>query len=338
MPKQVAIESVAHYLPDTVVTSEDVERRVFALTGFRIPRGLIARVTGVQERRFRASDEQTSDMAVQASRQALKRAQLDVTDVDLVVFASCTQDITEPATANIVQEKLGAVNAHVFDIKNACNSFLNGLDVVDALIRAGKVQTALVCVGETPSLSVNWRVNSSEKLRSCIAGLTLGDAGGAAVLRACPDGVGRGIKASAFRSFGDKWRLATVLAGGSLYGFRQRFGHFTGNPQALRQQAVKHIPMTVQSVLTAVGWSPDDVDLVCSHQVTLDLVNTAARACGLDPDKCLVSITDCGNIAAASVPVGLSMAYEQGRLVSGSKVLMVGAASGFSVCALPLVW
>ena len=120
------IRGVAHYLPDTVVSSEEVELRVHQRTGARIPQGLIARVTGVEHRRYRATEEQCSDLAVQAARIVLQRAELTATDLDVVIFASCTQDITEPATANIVQDKLAATQAHAFDVKNACNSFLNG--------------------------------------------------------------------------------------------------------------------------------------------------------------------------------------------------------------------
>ncbi len=338
MYDSAVIESVAHYLPDTIVTSEDVERRVYACTGFRIGRGLIARLTGVERRRFRAADEQTSDMAVQAARAALHRAKLSPADVDLIVFASCTQDLTEPATGNIVQEKLGALNAHVFDIKNACNSFLNGLYAAEGLIRAGRSRTALVCVGETPSLSINWHVDSAEKLRRCIAGLTLGDAGGAAILRAERPPEPRGVLTSAFRTIGNKWRLATVLAGGSMHGFRPRFGHFHGNPLALREQALTHVPSVVETVLRGAGWTADEVDVVCCHQVTADLVESLAVRCGLEFSKCIMSVQECGNVAAASIPVGLSMACEAGRLHRGAKVLLVGAAAGFSAGATALIW
>ena len=123
-----------------------------------------------------------------------------------------------------------------------------------------------------------------------------------------------------------------------MHGFRLRYGHFSGNPQALREQAIKHIPPAIRDALNTVGWSPDEVDLVCSHQVTVDLINTVTKACNLDPEKCVVTVTDCGNIAAASVPVGLSTAFERGQLARGSKVLLVGAAAGFSVGVVPLVW
>jgi len=258
--------------------------------------------------------------------------------VDVVIFASCTQDLTEPATANIVQDKLGATNAHAFDVKNACNSFLNALDLADGLVRAGKARTVLIAVGETPSLGIDWNINSSEKLRTGIAGLTLGDAGGAVIVQAAPENCERGILTSAFRTLGDKWRLATVLGGGSMHGFDPRHASFSGKPRALREQAYIHIPIIVKQVLQTVGWSPDDVDVVCCHQITTELIDAIAAGCRIDSDKCIISIRDCGNTAAASIPIGLSRAYERELLQPGRKILLVGAAAGFSVGAIPILW
>ena len=164
MAAKVVFVGVGHHLPTKVVTSQDVEQRVFQASRFQIPRGLVEKVSGIAERRFRDTDEQASDLALKASRQALERADMDAKDLDVVIFAACTQDLTEPATANILQEKLGARGSSVFDIKNACNSFLNGLDVAESLIRAGKAKTALIAVGETLSLSIDWRITSVRQL------------------------------------------------------------------------------------------------------------------------------------------------------------------------------
>lgn len=336
--QRTSIIAVAHYLPDALVSSEEVECRVHQRTGFRIPKGLIARVTGVETRRYRASEEQCSDLAVQAARGALQRAELTATDIDVVIFASCTQDITEPATANIVQEKLVATQAHAFDVKNACNSFLNAIDLADGLVRAGKAETVLITVGETPSLGIDWNINSAERLRAGIAGLTLGDAGGAAIVQAAPENSERGIITSAFRTLGEKWRLATVLGGGSMHRFDPQHASFSGKPRALREQAYEHIPVVVKKVLHVAGWSPEGIDVVCCHQITTELIDAIAAKCRIDPEKCIVSIRDCGNTAAASIPIGLSKAYERGLLSPGKKVLLVGAAAGFSVGAIPLIW
>ena len=338
MAEKVVFAGVGHHLPSEVVTSDDVERRVFEASRFQIPRGLVQKVSGIEQRRYRSSDEQASDLALKASEQALGQAQMDAKDLDVVIFAACTQDISEPATANILQEKLGATGSSVFDIKNACNSFLNGLDVAESLIRAGKAKTALVAVGETLSLTIDWKISSARQLRTGLSGLTLGDAGAAAIVRSETNGNGRGILPTAFQSHGEQWRLATVLAGGSMHLFSEEHGYFSGESRALRDQALMHIPRIVDKVLHNIGWKPDEVDVACCHQVTVDLVQDIAARCGVPLERCIVSIKDCGNTAAASIPLGLSRACAEGRLKPGAKVLLVGAAAGFSVGVVPLIW
>ncbi len=338
MARKVVFAGVGHHLPEKVVTSEDVENRVYEASRFRMPKGLLTKATGIEERHYRGADEQASDMAYKASVEALERAEMDPEEIDLLIFASCMQDIAEPATANILQEKLGASRSHVFDVKNACNSFLNGLDVADSILSAGKAQTALIAVGEPLSVSIDWNITSAGDLRSRISALTLGDAGAAVVIRAEENGNGRGILPSAFRSYGDQWRHATVMGGGSMYGLNQKHGYFRGNSQELREQALKHIPELVKSTIEHVGWKPEEIDVVCCHQVTLDLVEEITKRCGVKLENCVVSIRDCGNTAAASIPLCLSRAWSKGMLTPGAKVLLVGGAAGFSVGVVPIVW
>lgn len=336
--EKVVFAGVGHHLPETEVSSADVERKVFEKSQFQLPTGLLQKLTGIESRRFRSDDEQASDLALKASVRALEKASIDPADLDVVIFASCTQDISEPATANILQEKLGATRSHVFDVKNACNSFLNGLDVADSLIRAGKARTVLIAVGETLSCCIEWRITSKEQLRTGMSGLTLGDAGAAAVVRAESNGNGRGLLPSAFQTYGDQWRLATVLGGGSMHRFAEQYSYFSGESRLLREQALKHIPGLVQRVLDNVGWRADDIDVACCHQITVDLVGDIAEMCGVPPERCIISVRDCGNTAAASIPLGLSRALDEGRLKPGAKVILVGAAAGFSVGVVPLVW
>jgi 3-oxoacyl-[acyl-carrier-protein] synthase-3 len=303
-----------------------------------ITNGLVERLTGVRTRRYRAVDEQCSDLAIKAALKAIERADLPVDKIDLIIFAACTQDISEPATANIVQEKLGARNAQVFDVKNACNSFLNGLDVADSHIRAGKSRCALVVSGETLSAGVDWNIRDMDDLKSGLAALTLGDAGAAAVLHAIPETGGRGILATRFRSYGEMWRLATVLAGGSMHHMDREHAFFRSQSAKLREAAYAFIPDVVRAVFDEIGWEPDDVDLACGHQVTEELVYGLAKQCNIPTEKSVVTVTDYGNTAAASIPVALNKAYEEGRLERGMKVLLIGGAAGFSVGVIPLIW
>ena len=135
------------------------------------------------------------------------------------------------------------------------------------------------------------------------------------------------------------WVLELSRDGGQTWqAFFCPIGSQEDNEAALRDLAIDNIPRAVRKVLASVGWTPEQVDVVCCHQVTVDLIATIAAKTCIDPDKCVVSIADCGNTAAASIPIGLSRAYENGRLTPGAKVLLVGAAAGFSVGVIPVVW
>jgi acyl-CoA:acyl-CoA alkyltransferase len=335
---RTAFASVGSALPEQVITTADINRRIFETGGLEINNGLVERLTGVRTRRYRAADEHSSDLAIKAAQQAIDRAGISVEQIDLLIFAACTQDISEPATANIVQETLGALNAQVLDVKNACNSFLNGLDVADSHIRVGKSRCALVVSGETLSMGIDWNIRNLDDLKSGLAALTLGDAGAAAVLCAVPEREERGIVTTRFRSYGEKWRLATVLAGGSRHHLDPQHSFFRSQSAKLREAAYEFIPDLVRIVLDEIGWTPADVDLACGHQVTEELVYGLARLCNIPAERSVVTVTDYGNTAAASIPVALARAFDQGRLERGMKVLLIGGAAGFSVGVIPLIW
>lgn len=338
MPLRARFVGVGYYLPERAVTAEDIARKIYETTGYEVTNGLIERVTGVRQRYYRAENQQCSDLAAEAVVRAMDRANVSAKDVDLLIFASCTQDITEPATANILQEKLGCFGAQVLDVKNACNSFLNGLDVADSHVRTGKARCAVVAVGETLSLSIDWAIRSADDLKSRLASLTLGDAGAAVVLKGVPEKEDHGILATQFRSYGDKWRLATVLGGGSMYRFSEQYSYFRSESQALRDAAYELIPKIVADVLKSVGWTADDVEVVCGHQVTNEIVHGLSERCGFRPDRVIVTVTDCGNTAAASIPLCLGRADDRGLLKEGTRVLLVGGAAGFSVGVVPFIW
>ncbi len=338
MSVRTAIASVGVAIPEEVVTTADINRRILEATGLQITNGLVERLTGVRTRRYRAPGQQSSDLAVAAAKQAIERAGIPVSEIDLIIFAACTQDISEPATANIVQEKLGITEAQALDVKNACNSFLNGLDVADSHIRAGKSRCALVVSGETLSVGVDWKIRDFDDMKSRLAALTLGDAGAAAVLQAVPARDNRGILTTRFRSYGHLWRLATVLAGGSMHHLEHEHSYFRSHSAKLRESAYEFIPDMVQAVCDEVGWKTTDIDPACGHQVTEELVYGLAKVCNIPAEVSVVTVTDFGNTAAASIPLAMAKAYDQGRLQRGMKVLLIGGAAGFSVGVIPLIW
>ena len=170
--------------------------------GFRVPPGIVERRTGVRTRRVAADGVNCSDLAAAAARKVLEQTGTHAREVDLLIFASPSQHLIEPATANIVQEKVGTA-CPVFDLKNACNSFLNALQVADSLIQAGAHRNVLIAVGEMPSRVINWSVDGRRSLKRSFVGYTVGDAGAAALV--APASGERGIAHCAFQTVSKHW-------------------------------------------------------------------------------------------------------------------------------------
>lgn len=181
------IAGVGRYMPERIVTSEDLERQAgYERFGLKI--GLCRMLSGCVTRHYAADDEACSDLAAKAGKIALQRAGLSPDEVDAVLFCSVTQDFAEPATANVVAYQLGIDNGFAFDVKNACNAFIQGVDIADSLIKSGKAKTVLVTSGEVLSRWIKQEYDDAEELKQAApVVLTMGDAGGAFVMRASDD-------------------------------------------------------------------------------------------------------------------------------------------------------
>jgi len=303
--------------------------------GWRMPAGIIRLATGVEERRYAPPGVYSSDLATKAAQQAIAKAGIEPRDIDLLIFASASHDVSEPATANVVQAALGCDRAAVMDVKNACNSFLNGLDVAQAFIETGRAPRVLVAAGECLSPTIKWDINAAD-LPVRLAALTLGDAGAACVLEAsaAPE---RGLSRGAFESDGSYWELSTVLAGGSRYGAAPELSFFECRSTKLQHLAVSRIPALVNDVLLKLDWALDDVACVVPHQVSRSVIEKIASLLGYPFERCVVALDRFGNTAAASIPFALDLAIEEGRARAGDKVLLVGGAAGFSAAVVPLI-
>jgi 3-oxoacyl-[acyl-carrier-protein] synthase III len=179
----VGLVGVAGYVPPARRSSSEVEQQVAVMSPqVNVPAGVIELMTGIRFRHVAAEGVNASDLAAEAARRVLQKTGVPPADIDLLIYASVSQDLLEPATANIVQEKLGT-SCPVFDLKNACNSFLNAVQVAEALIQNGTCETVLVTVGEMPSRCIKWSVKDREDFKLSFLGYTLGDAGAAALLR-----------------------------------------------------------------------------------------------------------------------------------------------------------
>ena len=304
--------------------------------GWTIPKDIIRLAVGVVERRYAPEGTSSSDLAARAAQGALEESGLDPQAIDLLIFASASHDVAEPATANLLQAALGCESAAVMDVKNACNSFLNGLEVAHAFIETGRASRVLVAAGERLSPTIKWSIHDHADLSVRLAALTLGDAGAAFVVEASPDG-DRGLFPGVFESDGRHWELSTVLGGGSRYGGEPDRMFFECRSAKLQQLAVERVPRLVEQTLLKLDWSLDDVALVVPHQVSRSVIERVATLLGFPPDRCMVTLDRFGNTAAASIPLAFDVARDEGRVVAGDKVLLVGGAAGFSAAVIPIV-
>src|SRR5262245_18219021 len=337
------ISGVGAEIPPRVVTTAEVEERA-GLRRFDFEPGWLERVTGVRERRLAYPDVLPSELAVAAGAKALADAGVAPPDIDTLLFTGITRDYLEPATANVVAEALGAREARVFDLSNACNGVIDGLDVADSLIRTGKARRVLVTTGERASWSINWRPATSEEALRSVAGLVVGDGGGAIVVEACEDPQ-RGFRAREFRSDPTQWRHATggrfrPDSCGENYGATVEAPFFCDGRDLFMAAAAVMIP-AMYAVMVKTGWNLRDLDVVFCHQPSKRFIDNAVPYAGVAAKglpKLWINVDRFGNASTCSLPIAMTEAKAAGRLVPGAKVLLLAPASGVSAGALTLVW
>ncbi|MGL4339327.1 MAG: 3-oxoacyl-ACP synthase III family protein [Rhodoglobus sp.] len=326
-PASTRIAGLGVYLPERRRTTTETERQLRALNpGLSLATGLILRLTGVESVHLRPEGWQTSDLAVAAARQALAEAP---GGIDLLIFASASQDLIEPATSHIVAAKLG-LNCPVMDVKNACNSVLNGLQVAEALIAAGQYQRVLVASGEQPSHGVRWRFDDPERFIRSFPGYTMSDAGAAVILQVTDDPA-TGILDSSFLAVSSNWAVGTLSIGGSMNPRDPELSYFDMDGAALQRAFLQLGPQPVLDLLERNHLSWDDIDLVAIHQVALPYLPPIFAALGVAQDKSIVTVVQHGNLASVTLPLQLSLAIAAGMIGPGSLVLLIGLAGGISL-------
>ncbi|MCS5721272.1 ketoacyl-ACP synthase III [Herbiconiux sp. CPCC 203407] len=328
------IAAVASHLPpETRSTVETEERLRRENPGLHLATGLIGRLTGVERVHLRPDGWQTSDLAVAAARTALERSP---GAIDLLIFASASQDLIEPATSHIVSAKLG-LDCPVLDVKNACNSVLNAMQVAEALIATGQYRRVLIASGEQPSHAVRWRLDSQAQFLRSFAGYTMSDAGAAVILEAGdPEttDVAPGILGSRFVARSEHWAVGTLPTGGSVNPHAQGGSYFDMDGGALQRAFAELGVGLVQETLASLGFGVDQLDFVAVHQVALAYHETISGVLGLDSDRTVVTIARHGNLASATLPLQLELALASGTVGPGSLVGLVGLAGGISLGAM----
>jgi 3-oxoacyl-[acyl-carrier-protein] synthase-3 len=327
---RVGITGVGASLPERVLSTTDLQRQVEQASELTLPAGLFAMVTGIDRRRVAADDEYASTLAIRAGRQALDEANLGPDDIDLLLFASATRDVAEPATAHIVQAELGC-RAHALDVTNACNSFLNGIDAARAFILAGRARRALVVTGETPTRSMRRQVSGLAEARSAFAGYTFGDAGAAVVLEPVSSG---GVLDIDTETHSEHWSVGGIPGGGSRHPRGDEHTYFQGDGHALRSVFERIGPGILDRVRQRTGLDWADYSRVLVHQVSLPYLERFIEVTGVPKDKLDITVTELGNMASATL--GVQLARVAPSLRRGDRVLFIGLGGGVSITTM--VW
>jgi acyl-CoA:acyl-CoA alkyltransferase len=326
----IGITGAAAFLPAQVLSSAQVQDRVTSGGGFDLPPGLLEQLTGIGSRRMARDDEYASTLAVGAARKVLSSSGFGPDDFDLLVFASASRDVAEPATAHIVQAELGS-QAHTFDVTNACNSFINGIDLARSLLLTGRARRALVVTGETPTRAIRWAPSCVEQLRRGIAGYTFGDAGAAVLVEPV---LGGGIIDIDTETRSEHWEVGGIFGGGSRHPRDLEYTYFEGDGHALRGVFEKIGVSILDRVAERTGTALSDYAKVLVHQVTVPYLERFVELTGVPSDLLEITVTELGNVASATLGVQLARVFD--ALSAGDRLLFIGLGGGVSV--MTMVW
>jgi len=331
--RQSKIAGVGHYVPERVVTNQDLEKIMNTTNEWIIER------TGIQERHyFTEGVDTTANMGTKAARRALEMAGLQPTDVDLIVFATLSPDYVFPGSGVLVQRELGLKNIPALDVRNQCSGFIYALSVADQFIKTGMYNHVLVIGSEIHSSGLDF----SDRGRA--VSVIFGDGAGAAVLSPS-ETAGTGILSTHLHADGElaeelaclkpssnnKERLTKeMIDDGSVYPYM--------NGQTVFKNAVVKFPEVILEALNHNNLVPSDIDMLIPHQANLRITSFIQQKMGLSPEKVYSNIQKYGNTTAASVPIALSEAVEQGKIKAGDLVCLAAFGSGFTWASALIRW
>ncbi|CAM3766786.1 MULTISPECIES: beta-ketoacyl-ACP synthase III [Clostridium] len=279
--------------------------------------------TGI-ERRYISLDENTSDLAVEASKKALSQARLSAEEIDLIIVATVTPDNFTPSTACIVQDKLGAKNAWAFDINAACTGFIYALKLGRSLIRSGEANNALIIGAETLSKALNWKDRGS-----CVL---FGDGAGATVLTSTEEDCG--IKCVNVKSDGSKGD-SLVIQGLPLNspfkdGREVSENYINMNGREIFKFATKVMEESIVEILEKENIKIEDIDAIIPHQANLRIIDYVVKRLGIPREKFITNLQNYGNTSGASIPIALCESIDEGNLKKGDNIIMVGFGGGLT--------
>ena len=323
MTRRAVVKGVGHYLPERVVPNSEFEKSLETSNEWIISR------SGIERRHFAAEGETTSNLATHAANAALADAGLSGEDIDAIVVATSTADMTFPSAATMVQANIGNTSGYAFDVQAVCAGFVYALTNANALITSGQADRVLVIGAETFSRIMDWTDRST-----CVL---FGDGAGALVL-AAETGTGttddRGILATDLNSDG-RYRDLLYVDGGVA---TQNTGVLRMEGKEVFRHAVEKLAQTAHTALDKVGLGADDVDWVVPHQANIRIIQSTAKKLGVGMDRVVVTVQDHGNTSAASIPLALSVGVANGQIKQGDLLVTEAIGGGLAWGAVVLRW
>ena len=323
MTMRAVIRGVGHYLPDRIVANAELATQVETSDEW------IRSRSGIERRHFAAEGQMTSDLATRAARAALADAGIEADQIDAVIVATSTADLTFPSAATMVQAALGMKQGFAFDLQAVCAGYVFALTVANAMIVAGNARRVLVIGAETFSRLMDWSDRST-----CVL---FGDGAGALVLEG-QDAAGtpqdRGILSADLHSDGS-FRDLLYVDGGTSTGTT---GHLRMQGKEVFRHAVEKLAETAHAALEKAGLGPDDVAWIVPHQANIRIIEGTARKMRIAMDRVVVTVQDHGNTSAASIPLALSVGRARGQIKPGDLIVTEAIGGGLTWGSVVLRW
>jgi 3-oxoacyl-[acyl-carrier-protein] synthase III len=323
MTLRAVVKGVGHYLPERTVPNSEFEKTVETSDEW------IRSRSGIERRHFAAEGENTSDLGYKAALAALADAGMPANDLDAIVLATSTADLTFPAAATMIQEKLGMTGGFAFDVQAVCAGFVFALSTANAMILSGQARRVMVIGAETFSRLMDWDDRTTSVL--------FGDGAGALILEA-EEGTGttadRGILSVDLNSDG-RHRDILYVDGGTSTG---KTGHLRMQGKEVFRHAIEKLAETAHRALEKAGLTGEDVDWIVPHQANIRIIEGTAKRMQLPMDRVVVTVQDHGNTSAASIPLALSVGCARGQIKRGDLIVTEAIGGGLAWGAVVLRW
>ena len=322
--KQILMTGVGAYLPETILTNDELSKFVDTDDNW------IRQRTGIISRRKANPEELTSDLAVKAANQALLSSGLNISDIDCIIVATTTPDCTFPSTATIVQEKLGAHNAFAFDVQAVCAGFVYALSVANGLMSAGQGSNTLVIGAETFTKLLDWSDRST-----CVL---FGDGAGAVVLKGCQNKDNTRASSILSSHLHTDGNLRDILYCDNNLGSDEQRRTIVMEGKEVFRHAVNNLAAVVNEALEANQLDSSQIDWLVPHQANKRIIDSTARKLGMSTDRIVLTISEHANTSAASIPLALDAAVSEGRIQKGHLLLMEAMGGGLTWGAALVRW